>query len=75
MLYELIPVTVKLEVYVFERFNEWLIVQPKRDPWDSPAFIYNTKEEKCYGSYDRISDNDELTDDWYRLTGQENPNE
>ncbi|ADY13670.1 hypothetical protein [Sphaerochaeta globosa] len=67
-LYEKEPIMVKLEMNVLDRKGDWVLVQYFTDPTIAETFLYNTKEEKCYGGYLDI-DAEELTEDWYRLTG------
>lgn len=73
-LYEKETIMVKLEMHVLARKGDWVLVQYFTDPAIAETFLYNTKEDKCYGGYLDIDD-DELTEDWYRQTGEERPNE
>jgi hypothetical protein len=68
-LYEDEPIKVTLDMHVFHRCGDFVIVQYFTRPSESEAFIYNTKTDKCYGGYYSIYD-DELVEDWKNLTGE-----
>ena len=70
-LYEPETIKVTLEMHVFARSGDFVMAQYNMDPFDTEVFIYNTKTDKCYGRYSSIEDDEELTNDWDQLTGEE----